>query len=68
MSDLILITPEALKGMREERAILAAHRDALMKERDELLNALRLMREQSDTYWMKEVCEVADTVLAKYPP
>lgn len=55
MNDTMLITP-------------VAHRDELMKERDELLKALRIMREQADKYWMEEQIKIVDPILAKYPP
>lgn len=72
MSDTILITPEALRGLMDERAILVAHRDELMKERLELVRIIRSLREGVHEYWQHlegmEVCSEADAILAKYLP
>ena len=69
---------ESLKGRlhgyveafrREEKRADGAEREinALISERDELLNALRIMRKLAGEYWMEEQIKYVDPILAKYP-
>jgi vacuolar-type H+-ATPase subunit E/Vma4 len=55
----ILITPEALKSMREDRDALVAHRDELMSERDELVKAADSAHEYLDNLAEKHELETS---------
>jgi hypothetical protein len=67
LSDNLDCVSREANTLEEESGYLEEENAALKSERDELLNALRVMREQADEYWMEEQIKLIDPILAKYP-